>query len=155
MLDALAVPAQTIVAEELGRDDLATAAHVAQRSVRLSVVVGLVITVVVAASAAWVPAAFTGDADVAARATGALFWLAAMVVPGAIAFAHDGILIGAGDYRFLGRAAFGYLLAVTPIAAFTLLTPQLGIAGIWGGLLVWMVIRAVVNDRRTRRVLSA
>ena len=35
-LDALAVPAQTIVAEELGRDDVPTAGHVARRSVRLS-----------------------------------------------------------------------------------------------------------------------
>ena len=38
-----------------------------------------------------------------------------MMVPGAIAFAYDGVLIGAGDYRFLGRAALGYLLAVSPI----------------------------------------
>ena len=36
-----------------------------------------------------------------------------IMLPGAVAFAHDGILIGAGDYRFLGRAAFGYLVAVS------------------------------------------
>jgi len=28
------------------------------------------------------------------------------VLPGAVAFADDGVLIGAGDYRFLGIAAF-------------------------------------------------
>ncbi|MEZ5296661.1 MAG: hypothetical protein R2697_10450 [Ilumatobacteraceae bacterium] len=78
-----------------------------------------------------------------------------MMIPGAVAFAHDGILIGAGDYRFLGLAALGYLVAVTPIAVFTLLTPSLGISGIWGGLLVWMILRAVVNDRRTRHVLTS
>ena len=55
-------------------------------------------------------------------------------VPGAIAFADDGVLIGAGDYRFLGRAAFGYLVAMVPIAAVVLATPSLGIAGIWLGL---------------------
>src|SRR5690606_31694574 len=88
------------------------------------------------------------------RAGDALLWLALIVVPGAIAFAHDGILIGAGDYRFLGLAAVGYLLAVTPLGIVTLLRPSFGIAGIWSGLLVWMVLRAIVNDRRTRRVLA-
>ncbi len=153
-LDALAVPAQTIVAEELGRDDLPTAAHVARRAVRLSIVTGVVLGVVVAALAPVIPHVFSDDAAVIDRATGALRWLAVMLVPGAVAFAHDGILIGAGDYRFLGRAALGYLIAVSPIAVFTLLTPQFGIAGIWGGLVVWMMIRAVVNDRRTKRVLG-
>lgn len=155
VLDALAVPAQTIVAEELGKDDVATAAHVARRSARLSLLTGLVLALLLAALAPVIPHVFSDDEAVVARASGALWWLAAAVVPGAIAFAHDGILIGAGDYRFLGRAAFGYLVAVTPIAVLIVLAPSLGIAGIWGGLLVWMIIRAVVNDRRTRHVLAA
>ncbi len=102
-----------------------------------------------------IPSAFTGDPAVAERATIGLLMLAAMMLPGAIAFAHDGILIGAGDYQFLGRASLGYLLAVIPIAVVTLLVPDLGLAGIWGGLLVWMIIRAVVNDRRTSHVFGA
>ena len=89
------------------------------------------------------------------RATSALLLLALLLLPGAIAFADDGVLIGAGDYRFLGVAAFGYLLAVAPIAVVVLATPSLGIAGIWIGLVVWMVLRAVVNTMRVRRVLPA
>ncbi len=153
-LDALAVPAQTIVAEELGKRQPATAAHVARRAVRLSLGTGVLLGIVVAILAPVLPRVFSDDADVVSRATGGMLWLAILLVPGAIAFAHDGILIGAGDYRFLGRAAFGYLLAVLPIAVLTLLTPQFGIAGIWGGLLVWMMIRAVVNDRRTTRIMT-
>ena len=107
-----------------------------------------------AAVAPWLPYLFTGDEAVAERATSAMWWLAAMLVPGGVAFAHDGILIGAGDYRFLGRAAFWYLVAVAPIGALTLAYPELGIAGIWGGLLLWMVIRATVNDRRTHTLLG-
>ncbi len=152
-LDALAVPAQTIVAEELGRDDVHTAAHVARRAVRLSLITGLVLCLLMASLAPVLPHVFSDDAAVVSRAMGGLWWLAVMLVPGAIAFAHDGILIGAGDYRFLGRAALGYLVAVTPIAAATLLAPSLGIAGIWGGLLIWMTIRAVVNHHRTSIVL--
>lgn len=154
VLDALAVPAQTIVAEELGKDDVATAVHVARRSVRLSVWTGLCLAMVVAALAPVIPDLFSDDGAVIDRATGALWWLSVALVPGAIAFAHDGILIGAGDYRFLGRAAFGYLVVVTPVAVLILLLPELGIAGIWGGLVLWMSIRAVVNHRRTATVLS-
>lgn len=152
-LDALAVPAQTLVAEELGRDAMSTAYHVARRAVRLSIIAGIGLGVVIAVLAPFIPSVFTGDEAVASRATAGLLWLAVMMLPGAVAFAYDGILIGAGDYRFLGRAAFGYLLAVTPIAIVTLLTPELGIGGIWAGLTLWMIIRAVVNDRRTRIVL--
>ena len=153
-LDALAVPAQTIVAEELGREDVPTAAHVARRAVRLSLWTGLGLGVVLAAAAPVLPHLFTDDPAVVDRATSALWWLSVALLPGAVAFAHDGILIGAADYRFLGRAAFGYLVAVSPIAVLILRFPSLGIGGIWGGLLVWMIIRAVVNDRRTAHVLA-
>jgi putative MATE family efflux protein len=154
-LDALAIPAQTIVAEELGRDDRVAAGHVARRSVTLSIITGLLLGAIMAMLAPILPHLFTGDDAVVSRATGGLWWLAVMLVPGAIAFAYDGILIGAGDYRFLGRAALGYLLAVTPIAVVTLLTPGLGIAGIWGGLLLWMIIRAAINHRRSRWLFPA
>ena len=154
VLDALAVPAQTIVAEELGRNDVETAAHVARRSVRLSLWTGFALGLVLAAIAPFVPHLFSDDGEVVARATSAIWWLSVTLIPGAVAFAHDGVLIGAGDYRFLGRAAFGYLLAVAPIAVLVLARPSLGIAGIWGGLFVWMVIRAVVNHRRTSHVLA-
>jgi len=153
MLDALAVPAQTIVAEDLGRNDRVSASDVARRAVRLSIGAGVILAVVLATLAPVIPYVFTGDDEVIARATGAIWWLALMMLPGAVAFAHDGILIGAGDYRFLGRAALGYLVAVVPIAVLTLSYPQLGIAGIWGGLTLWMMIRAFVNDRRTRHLL--
>ncbi len=152
VLDALAVPAQTLVADELGQGG-AGAADVARRVVRLSLVAAAVIAAVIAATAPLLPQAFSNDPAVVSRATSALLFLALLVLPGAVAFADDGVLIGAGDYRFLGIAAFGYLVAVLPIAAAVLMTPSLGIAGIWIGLVVWMALRAVVNTRRVHAVL--
>lgn len=154
VLDAFAVPAHTLVAEEQGKGRAGDALFVARRSVRLSVIAGLGLGVIVASTSWLLPRAFSDDPAVVERATGALLWLAVAVVPGAVAFAHDGILIGAGDYRFLGLAAVAYLIAVAPFGVVTLLHPQLGIAGIWAGLLAWMILRAVVNDRRTRLVLG-
>jgi Na+-driven multidrug efflux pump len=153
-LDALAVPAQTIVAEELGHRDVATARFVAARATRLSVWAGIGLGVVLAVLAPVIPHLFTDDPAVVDRATSGIWWLAAAMVPAAVAFAYDGVLIGAGDYRFLGIAAACYLVVAVPFGVATLLDPALGIAGIWLGMLVWMVARAVVNDRRTRRVLA-
>jgi putative MATE family efflux protein len=152
VLDALAIPAQTLIAEELGHGGTGAAA-IARRVVRLSVVAATAIAIVVAATSSLLPRVFTDDPAVASRATSALLLLAVLVLPGAVAFAVDGVLIGAGDYRFLGVAALGYLVAVAPIAVAVLATPSLGIAGIWIGLVVWMVLRALVNTVRVRQLL--
>ena len=152
VLDALAIPAQTLIAEELGHRGPG-AADIARRVVRLSVVAATAIALVIAATSSLLPRAFTDDPAVAGRATSALLLLAVLLLPGAVAFADDGVLIGAGDYRFLGVAAFGYLVAVMPIAVAVLATPALGIGGIWIGLVLWMVVRAVVNTLRVRHVL--
>jgi len=151
-LDALAVPAQTLVAEEFGRGG-SGAAEVSGRAVRLSVRIGLGLAVVIAASSPLVARIFTDEPDVTSRATVALVLLAVVMIPGSVAFATDGSLIGSGDYEFLGRAAFGYLLAVIPIAAVVLLVPSLGIVGIWLGLITWMTLRAFINRRRAAQIL--
>lgn len=152
VLDALAIPAQTLVAEELGHGGDG-AAEIARRAVRLSFHAACGIAVTLAVSSPLLPHAFTDDPAVADRATSALLLLAVLLLPGAVAFADDGVLIGAGDYRFLGVAALGYLVAVVPIAVAVLAMPSWGVAGIWSGLLVWMVMRATVNTVRVRRIL--
>ncbi|NND75533.1 MAG: MATE family efflux transporter [Ilumatobacter sp.] len=155
-LDALAVPAQTLVAEELGRDAATNEAlALARRVVRLSVLVAAGLALVLAATAPLLARVFTTDDAVISRTVPALLFLAAVMLPGAVAFAYDGILIGCGDYRFIGLAAFGYLVAVVPIAVAVVAVPSLGIAGIWIGLTLWMVLRAVVNHLRTAAVLTA
>ena len=121
----------------------------------MSLVAATVLAVLVAVSAPWLPHVFTGDDAVASRATSALWFLAVMMFPAAIAFAHDGVLIGAGDYRFLGRAAVAYLIAVAPLGALVLAYPELGIAGIWAALTVWMILRAVTNHLRTAHILRS
>lgn len=151
-LDALAVPAQTLVAEEIGRGGGA-AAEVNRRAVRLSLMVGLGLAVLLAATAPLMARIFTDESDVISRATAALWFLAAVLVPGSLAFATDGSLIGAGDYAFLGRAALGYMVAVIPIAVAVVAVPEFGIVGIWTGLLMWMTLRSLVNFRRSRRIL--
>ena len=127
--------------------------RVDEQSILLTCLAVAGLVCLVAVSAPWLPHVFTADESVAWRATSALWFLAVMMFPAAVAFAHDGVLIGAGDYRFLGRAAVAYLVAVAPLGALVLANPDLGIAGIWAALTVWMTLRAVTNHLRTSYIL--
>ena len=152
-LDALAIPAQTLVAEQLGQGRRAAAAELSRRCARLSLLAGAGLAIAFVALAPILPHAFSGDPAVVDRATAVIAWLALLLVPAAVAFAYDGVLIGAGDYRFLGVAALGYLLAVAPLGA-AVLGAGLGVAGIWASLGVWMLLRAVCNHARSTRLLQ-
>jgi putative MATE family efflux protein len=152
VLDALAIPAQTLVADELGQGSVEGAAELSRRCVRLSIIAGAAIAVLLAVVAPVLPDAFSGDPEVVTRATAALWWLAAMLVPAAIAFAYDGVLIGAADYRFLGYAALGYLVSMVPVGAVLVVTGA-GIGAIWAAFGMWMVLRAVCNHLRAVHVL--
>ncbi len=147
-LDALAIPAQSLVAGALGSNDVDEAQRVGWVSNRLSVWCGALLAVVLAATSPLIPHLFSGDDAVRSRLTGGLLLLAIMQLPGAVAFALDGALIGAHDERFLGRQAVLNLIGFVPLALATLIEPDLGLAGLWGAQLMWMFLRATVNWRR-------
>ena len=93
-------------------------------------------------SATLVPELFTDDPAVIARADD-IWPLFALMMPfnGAV-FALDGILIGAGDTRFL---MWGMLAAAAVYIPIALLTLRLdwGIVGIWWGLVALIAVRLV------------
>jgi putative MATE family efflux protein len=148
MLDALAIPAQSLVAGALGADDTNQALLVGRTSNRLSLWCAVLLAVVLAALSPVLPHVFSGDPAVHTRLTAGLLILAVMQFPGAIAFAFDGALIGAHDERWLARQAVINLLGFAPLALATLFYPRLGLAGLWGAQLSWMTLRALVNWRR-------
>ena len=155
-LDALAIPAQSLVAGALGANDREGAMVIGWSSRRLSLWLGAAFCLLLLAGYPVLPDVFTNDPAVASRiATGILF-LAVLQFPGAIAFALDGVLIGANDAKFLSRAAVFNLLAAAPLLIATAIYPTLGIAGLWGAELALMISRAVVNSRRfnSRRWMS-
>jgi putative MATE family efflux protein len=148
MLDALAIPAQSLVAGALGADDTDQALLVGRTSNRLSLWCAVLLAGVLAALSPVLPHVFSGDPAVHARLTAGLLILAVMQFPGAIAFAFDGALIGAHDERWLARQAVINLVGFAPLAIATYLAPRLGLAGLWGAQLAWMTMRALVNWRR-------
>src|SRR5258708_35680505 len=106
-----------MVGTHLGGARPREARAVAYRLGRLSVLAGAAIGVVLLALAPVLPRVFTGDAAVVHRATVALAVLAVMQVPGAVAFVlGDGVLLGAGDYRFVKWSLVAALAGVAPFA---------------------------------------
>ena len=108
----------------------------------------------IAALSPVIPHVFSNDPAVQSRITAALLVLAVMQFPGAIAFAMDGALIGAHDMAWLGRQAIRNLVAFAPLAIATVIWPRLGLAGIWGAQMCWMIMRAGVNWRRWGRLAA-
>jgi putative MATE family efflux protein len=148
MLDALAIPAQSLVAGALGADDTNQALLVGRTSNRLSLWCAVLLGSALAVFSPLLPHVFSGDPAVHSRLTAGLLILAVMQFPGAIAFAFDGALIGAHDERWLARQAVINLVGFAPLAIATLIFPRLGLAGLWGAELSWMTLRAIVNWRR-------
>lgn len=148
MLDALAIPAQSLVAGALGADDTERALMVGRGSNRLSLWCAGLLAIVLAGFSPLLPDVFSSDPAVHSRLTAGLLILAVMQFPGAIAFAFDGALIGASDERWLGRQAVINLVGFAPLALATFFAPRLGLAGLWGAQLMWMTMRAFVNWRR-------
>ena len=114
---------------------------------------GAVLAVLLAALSPWLPALFTNDHAVHSRLMGALLVLALLQFPGAVAFALDGALIGADDKPWLARQAVRNIVAFVPLAIATVVWPRLGLAGIWGAQVCWMVMRAWANGHRWRTLV--
>lgn len=141
VLDAIAIAGQVLVGRMLGagRSDEAWAA--ARRMCWWSVLVGLVMAGGLLALEDLLPRAFTSDPAVLERAH-ELWPLFALMLPiGALVFALDGILLGAGDTRYLARAmAFSSLVVFVPIALAALHFGW-GVTGVWWGLVALMAAR--------------
>jgi len=147
-LDSLAIPAQSLVAGALGAGDSEQAAAVGRSSLKMTIWTASGFCVILAASSPFVGRVFSDDDAVISRVVVGTLFLAVLQLPGAVAFALDGVLIGGHDTRFLGRAAVLNLVPFIPVLLAVILRPSLGIAGLWAAQLVWMTARAAINYRR-------
>jgi putative MATE family efflux protein len=142
-LDAVAIAAQSLVGATLGAGDTDGARGTAARVGRIGAVSGLVLGAVIAAGAFVLPGLFTPDPDVRAQALVAWPWFAAMQPIAGVVFALDGVLIGAGDVRYMRDltlvAALGFFLPAIWLGYLL----GLGLGGVWAGLTVFLVVRLV------------
>ena len=148
--DSLAIAAQAIVGTALGHGDRVEVRALVARMEHFAIFAGLALGGLVAIAAPLLPTVFSRDGDVRSNAFTALLFVAAVQVPGAVAFVFDGVLLGSSDARFLMKALVGALLVFLPFYVAVRIRPSLGLPVIWTGLLCWMVTRAVLTRQRAR-----
>jgi MATE family, multidrug efflux pump len=141
VLDAIAIAGQVIVGRTLGTGDAEAAHAAARRMIELAVLVGAAFGLVMLALIDVLPRAFTGDEDVVDRAKEIWPLFALMQPANGAVFALDGILIGAGDTRFLMYGMLAAALGVFVPIALLSLALDLGIVGVWVGLMGLIAVR--------------
>jgi putative MATE family efflux protein len=140
VLDAVAIAGQVIVGRMLGAGDADGAYAAAVRMIGWSVVLGGLFAIVLLPLAHVVPRAFSDDRAVLHQA--ALLWpLFALIQPlGGAVFALDGILIGAGDTRYL---MWSMVAASAVFIALAALAYESG----WGIVGVWAALDVLIGAR--------
>jgi putative MATE family efflux protein len=142
-MDALAIAAQAMIGRSLGAVDALGARSTARRMLEGGVVVGIGFGVVLAAVGPWLVTVFSDDPGVQHLAQELLWIVAALQPLSAIVFVLDGVLIGAGDQRFLAFAMLAATFGVYVTAAAIVTIAGGGVVALWVALALWIGARAV------------
>ncbi|KAF8069710.1 DTX44 [Scenedesmus sp. PABB004] len=145
LADSLAVAAQTLLARSVAAGDAASARRIVERCVALAAALGVALALALGAAGPGAAGVFTADPAVLALVAALWPVLAASQPVNALAFVWDGILFGAGGFRF---AAVQMALCAAPAAAVMALGARaagddvaLRLCGVWAGLVLVMAAR--------------
>lgn len=153
LADAVAVAAQALTASAIARQDGRTVRLLCQRTLTLGALGGACTATLLALAGGPLCAAFTTDAAV--RAAAAAAWpVVAWTQPlNTLAFAVDGLLFGASDFRFC--ATLFVTAALPAIGLMSLATRATALGGaaaglryVWAGLGVFMAMRTLIGLAR-------
>ncbi|MFJ2824930.1 MATE family efflux transporter [Streptomyces toxytricini] len=148
-LDAIAIAGQAIIGRYLGAGDTGGAKAVCRRMVQWGIVSGTVLGLLLAAARPLIVPLFTTDPAVEEALLPALLVVAASQPVAGIVFVLDGVLMGAGDGRYLAWAMLATLAVFAPAA---LLVPALGggLTALWWAMTLMMLVRMATLQLRTR-----
>ncbi|MDG1876488.1 MAG: MATE family efflux transporter [Acidimicrobiales bacterium] len=140
-LDAVAIAAQAMIGHALGAGDAQEARRLGDRMIQWGWWGGFAMAALVFALIPVLPDVFSADPEVVSLAAFLFIHVAVWQPVNGIVFALDGILIGAGDLRFLAIAMVTATAVLVPWS-FSVLWFDLGIGWLWGAIGAWMVVRA-------------
>lgn len=153
-LDALAIAAQALIGHSLGAGNTTEVRALLRRTLTWGVGAGAVFGILLGAGGWWLSALFSTDSDVRQAITVALVVVGVLMPMAGWVFVLDGVLIGAGDGRFLAGAGMITLVVYLPAAmAVHLWAPHgwAGLAWLWAAFAgVFMATRAVTTGLRAR-----
>ncbi|MEW2412292.1 MATE family efflux transporter [Streptomyces sp. NPDC046866] len=148
-LDAIAIAGQAIIGRYLGADDTEGAKAACRRMVQWGITAGIVLGALLIAARPMVVPLFTADPLVEQALLPALVVVAACQPVSGVVFVLDGVLMGAGDGRYLAGAMLATLAVFAPAA---LLVPALGggLTLLWCAMTLMMLVRLVTLQLRSR-----
>jgi putative MATE family efflux protein len=148
-LDAIAIAGQAMAGRLLGAGSAAQARAATRRMIELSVLAGVVLGALVLATRTVLPSLFTDDVAVRHLAAFVLVFVAVQQPVNGITFAIDGILIGAGDLRYLAWAMVASAAVYIPcsIAVYAL---GWGIGWVWTAFSAMQLVRLLTLVVRWR-----
>jgi putative MATE family efflux protein len=134
-LDALAIAAQALIGKGLGAGDEQTVRRVLGRTVAWGAWFGVIVGVIIGACSGVIGLLFTGSSEVAALVQPALIVLAVAQPICGIVFVLDGVLIGAGDAKYLAWVGVLNLAPFLPALVIIAALQPTGAAG-----LAWLAV---------------
>jgi putative MATE family efflux protein len=148
-LDALAIAAQAMTGKSLGAGDLDATTAVTRRLIWWGIGSGVVFALGLLALRGLLGPLFTNDAEVQQLLAGVLVLVAVQQPVSGVVFVLDGVLIGAGDGRYLAWAGVITLVCFAPLAYAVLLTDA-GLMWLWAAFSGFMLARLVTLVLRER-----
>ncbi|GAA1951509.1 MATE family efflux transporter [Nocardioides panacihumi] len=147
VLDAIAIAAQALTGRSLGAGDVVGTRSITARMVWWGVVSGVATGILLAATSPFLGRLFTGDDAVRELLVPVLLIVAVTQPVCGIVFVLDGVLIGAGDGRYLAYGGLVTLLVYAPVV----LLLHSSLATVWIAFsVVFMGARLVVLVHRAR-----
>jgi putative MATE family efflux protein len=148
-MDAIAIAAQAIIGNLLGAGKAQEARRMGQRAIIWSTGIGVFTGSFLAIIHTPFAKIFSEDTAVIELASFLLLHVAAMAPLSGVAFALDGILIGAGDQRFLAKSMTLSAIISIPLM-FVTVAVGLGLGWIWGAIWILMTVRSITLYIRFR-----
>ena len=149
VLDSLAIAAQGMIGRFLGAGDADGARDVGRRLLQWGVVLGSLFCGIVLALHSVLPHVFTHDPRVAHLAAFLLLFVALLQPLSSVVWVLDGVLIGAGDLRFLAYAMVAVAVVLGTGVALVLVLDA-GIGWLWASLAAMQLGRFLLLTARWR-----
>lgn len=143
VLDSLAIAAQALTGAALGAGSARYARSVGTKVTVYSTTFSLALATVLALGSGVIPRIFTTSPEVLDVISGPWWIMTFLVVIGGVVFALDGVLLGAGDAAFLRTLTLASVLVGFLPGVWLAYALNAGLAGVWGGIAAFILIRMV------------
>jgi len=150
VLDSLAIAGQALIGHGLGASDVDRVRAVTRRLVQLGIGSGVILGLLVAALSPVMGVLFTSDAEIRRALVGVALVMAIGVPIAGFVFVLDGVLIGAGDAKYLALTGVVNVAVYVPLLVIVTVTDA-GANWLWAAFGIGYIgARAVTLGLRSR-----